>query len=192
MQTTCPNCGTLNRPNARFCVKCGTPLAAAAPGSTPSQNAAPPTPGYQAPGAMQPIPNVPNQNLVPPVPAAGARPKANRALILVAALGLCLCVLIVASGFGIYQYLQGALATVTPGASVPPVTPAAATLIPGALTQAPDLGTQAPEMATSLPDLATQAPSIFPTEMQTRVQTLVPPALLTAIPGLFSSPTPKP
>ncbi len=38
----CPNCGTKNPPDAKFCESCGTNLATAAPAAPPAQAAAPP------------------------------------------------------------------------------------------------------------------------------------------------------
>ena len=38
---SCPNCGSDNRPGARFCASCGTPLAFACPAcGTPARNGA--------------------------------------------------------------------------------------------------------------------------------------------------------
>ena len=82
-QTTCPSCGTANKNNAKFCVKCGakliiqeTPAPSAPAESTPFAPAQP-TPAEQTPFA--PAPTAPQKSAEPK--KTTAMPFANTAPI---------------------------------------------------------------------------------------------------------------
>ena len=138
MQTTCPNCGTVNRVGARFCSKCGTALA--------SQPATPTPPPIETP---PPAPKIP-----PARPAARGNP--NRLAIIVLALVLCACVGLMVAGGGAYYYFQAIAATPTPSTNIK-------TVVAPIQSQIPALQTRLPELQTALPipsSIATLLPNV--------------------------------
>lgn len=81
MTTPCPKCGTINKPNARFCARCGTqiagptaPIAPPSPPKPPAPAPPPPQPTAQVPPPSQPTaqvppPSQPTAQVPPPMPS---------------------------------------------------------------------------------------------------------------------------
>lgn len=167
MQNVCPNCGTVNRPGARFCGKCGVTLSA-----PPPMPAAPP-PIPPAPSRFPPV-----QVPAPAAPAGGP----NRKLLIALAGVLGLFVVCIVLGFGAYAIYQSAAATPTPGLNIK-------TLVPPIQSAVPQIQTALPQIQTKIPEIQTKLP--LPTGFPTLPGGLTIPTI-PGLPNLFATATPKP
>ena len=155
----CSRCGYMNRPQARFCAQCRTPLAA--PSYPPPQP--PYTPPYQPPAYTPP----------PAPPAERRRPIwlwiVAVGVVIVALLVLCLGCGCLAVAFGpkVLKWLATPTGTPRPPSpTAPSVTPRSPTSTPPVVTTAlaTSTSTPTPRPPTPAPPTPTRTPSPTPTK----------------------------